>query len=150
MKQEAPTSISRSSSQLIQGREIGTVVNDRQNRIGKLEKTIFDRKEDQYRFTFENGYTLVIQRPVFFQHTLVRQEDECVYFEFSPEPILSGVFAYSLFETYGFPLEFTIDEMKRNGMSVDETGYHIMEELSRARNKNTYIDKSAFGRGETE
>ena len=120
-------------------------MNGRQNRIGKLEKTIFDRKEDQYRFSFENGYTLVIQRSIFFQHTLVRLEDECVYFEFSPEPILSGVFAYSLFETYGFPLEFAIDQMKRNGMSADETGYHVMEELARERNKNTYKSSDAFG-----
>ena len=125
-------------------------MNGQRNRIGKLEKTIFDRKEDQYRFTFENGYTLVIQRPIFFQHTLVRLEEDCVYFEFSPEPILSGIFTYCLFETYGFPLEFAVDEMERNGMSVDEIGYHVMEELSRERNKNTYKDKSAFGRGESE
>ena len=56
-----------------------------------------------------------------------------------------GMLAYCLFETYGFPLEFAVDEMERNGMSVDEIGYHVMEELSRARNKNTYKDKSAFG-----
>ena len=41
--------------------EIGTIVNGRRNRIGKLKKTIFDRKEDHYRFTFENGYTLAIR-----------------------------------------------------------------------------------------
>ena len=33
------------------------MVNGQRNRIGKLEKTIFDRKEDQYRFTFETDYT---------------------------------------------------------------------------------------------
>ena len=120
-------------------------MNCQRNRLGKLEKTIFDRRQDQYRFTLENGYTLVIQRPVFLQHTLVKLEGECVYFEFSPEPILSGMFTYCLFETYGFPIEFTIDEMERNGMSVDEIGYHVMEELARERNKNTYKNNNAFG-----
>ena len=120
-------------------------MNGRRNRIGKLNKTIFDRKEDQYRFTFENGYTLAIRRPVFFQHTLVRLEEKRVYFEFSMEPILSGVFTYCLFETYGFPLEFVIDEMARKGIPVDENGYHVMEELARERNKNTFKSDNAFG-----
>ena len=125
--------------------EIGTIVNGRRNRIGKLKKTIFNRKEDHYRFTFENGYTLAIRRPVFFHHTMVKLEEECVYFEYSPEPILSGVFTYCLFETYGFPLEFVIDEMARKRIPVDENGYHVMEELARERNRNTFKSENAFG-----
>ncbi len=88
---------------------------------------------------------LVIQRRVFIQHTLMRLEEDCVYFEFSPEAVLSGMLTYCLFETYGFPLEFAIDEMERNGMSVDERGHHVMEELARERNKNTYKNNNAFG-----
>lgn len=53
--------------------------------------------------------------------------------------------AYCLFETYGFPLEIAVDEMKQNGMSVDETGFHVMEDLSRELNKNTYRNNNAFG-----
>ena len=110
-----------------------------------MENTISDRKEDQYRFIFENRYTLVIKRHIFLHHTLLRLEDDCVYFEFSPEPVLSGMIAYCLFETYGFPLEIAVDEMKQNGMSVDETGFHVMEDLSRELNKNTYRNNNAFG-----
>ena len=106
---------------------------------------MFDREEDQYQFVFENGYMLVIQRSVFYKHTLIRRENKCVYFEFSPSPVLSGLFAYCLFETYGFPLEFAVDEMERDGMPVDVTGYYVMEELARERNKDTYKNKNAFG-----
>ena len=120
-------------------------MNGKRNRIGKLTKTLFDRKENQYRFTFENGYTLAIRRSVFFHHTLIRLEEECVYFEFCPVPILSGLFTYCLFETYGFPLEFVIDEMARKRISVDENGYHVMEELARERNRNTFKSENAFG-----
>jgi alanyl-tRNA synthetase len=76
---------------------------------------------------------------------MVKLEEECVYFEYSPEPILSGVFTYCLFETYGFPLEFVIDEMARRGIPVDENGYHVLEELARERNRNTFKRDNAFG-----
>ena len=125
-------------------------MNGQRNRIGKLDKMIFDRKEDQYRFVFKNGYTLVIKRLIFFQHTLIKLEDNCVYYEFSPDPVLSGMLTYCLFETYGFPLEFAIDEMTRIGVSVDEIGYRVMEELARGRNKNTFKDSSAFGKRVSE
>ena len=92
-----------------------------------------------------HGYTLVIPEQVFFQHTLLRQDEECFFFEFSPQPVLSGMLAYCLFETYGFPLVFAVDEMERYGMPVDEAGFHIMTELARQRNKNTFKGKDAFG-----
>lgn len=106
---------------------------------------MFDRKEDAYRFVFDSGYTLLIRKEAFYYHTLISMENESLLFEFSPEPVLSGMFAYCLFETYGFPLEFAADEMKRKGMSVDETGFHVMEKLARERNKNTFNNKDAFG-----
>ena len=56
-----------------------------------------------------------------------------------------GMLAYCLFETYGFPLVFAVDEMERYGMPVDEAGFHIMTELARQRNKNTFKGKDAFG-----
>ena len=52
--------------------------------------------------------------------------------------------ADAVFETYGFPLEYAIDEMNRHGMTVDEEGFHLLEKLSRERNKNTFKNKNAF------
>ena len=46
--------------------------------------------------------------------------------------------AYCLFETYGFPLEFAVDEMERCGMTVDEKGFHVLESMARQWNKNTF------------
>ena len=38
-----------------------------------------------------------------------------------PDPVLSAMVVYCLFETYGFPLEYVVDEVKRNyHMDVDE------------------------------
>ena len=126
------------------GREIGTVVNGIKNRIGILKEAAYWRKDDVYRFVFENGWRLEISSPVFFHHTILRLEDNCIWFGFSPAPVLSGILAYSLFETYGLPLVFTADEMEKHGMPVDEEGFRIMEMLGHERSRNTFRGKDAF------
>lgn len=126
------------------GREIGTVVNGIKNRIGILKEAAYWRKDDVYRFVFENGWRLEISSPVFFHHTILRREDNCIWFGFSPAPVLSGILAYSLFETYGLPLVFTADEMEKHGMPVDEEGFRIMEMLGHERSRNTFRGKDAF------
>lgn len=126
------------------GREIGTVVNGIKNRIGILKEAAYWRKDDVYRFVFENGWRLEISSPVFFHHTILRLEDNCIWFGFSPTPLLSGILAYSLFETYGLPLVFTADEMEKHGMPVDEDGFRIMEMLGHERSRNTFRGKDAF------
>ena len=126
------------------GREIGTVVNGIKNRIGILKEAAYWRKDDVYRFVFENGLRLEISSPVFFHHTILRREDNCIWFGFSPAPVLSGILAYSLFETYGLPLVFTADEMEKHGMPVDEEGFRIMEMLGHERSRNTFRGKDAF------
>ncbi len=97
-----------------------------------------------YRFSFDNGFTLIILREVLFYHTILRCEDGCLFFEFSPEVVFSGMIAYSLYETCGLPLEFAVDEVNRRGVPLDEGGFHIMEELQRSRNKDTFKNKNAF------
>jgi hypothetical protein len=126
------------------GREIGTVVKGIKNRIGILKEAAYWRKDDVYRFVFENGWRLEISSPVFFHHTILRLEDNCIWFGFSPAPVLSGILAYSLFETYGLPLVFTADEMEKHGMPVDEEGFRIMEMLGHERSRNTFRGKDAF------
>ena len=130
---------------LILGRKTGTIINGRKNEIGVLERVIDEKKRDEYHFVFENGYTLVIRKPVFFFHTLLRSEGDCFFFEFSPGHVFSGIFAYFLFESYGLPLELTVDEMAENNMPVDEEGFRILKELGRLRDKDTFKGRNAFG-----
>ena len=124
-----------------------TIVDGQRNRIGNLKQVTHDRKAGKYVFRLDNGCRLEISNQALFHHTLLKTEDECICFEFSHMPILSGMVAYTLFETYGFPLEYAIDEMNRHGKIVDEEGFHLLEKLSRERNKNTFINKNAFKQG---
>ena len=128
----------------IRGRTIGTIINGHKTVIGKLEQVKLDQKEKSYRFVFENGYVFMVQQRAFFYHTILQYENDCVLLVFSQERIFSGMMAYTLYETCGLPLEFVVGEMGRKGIPVDEQGFHIMEELQRNRNKNTFKNKNAF------
>lgn len=75
---------------------------------------------------------------------MLRSEDDWFYFEFSPGPVFSGIVSYFLFESYGLPLEFTVEEMAEYDTPVDEEGFRILKELGRQRDKDTYKDRNAF------
>ncbi|MBM6871519.1 alanine--tRNA ligase [Pseudoflavonifractor phocaeensis] len=45
------------------------------------------------------------------------------------ETVFSGADAFKLYDTYGFPIDLTIEMVTEEGMTVDETGFHdLMEE----------------------
>ena len=112
--------------------------------IGRLDQVKYDANEKRYRFSFENGFTLTVLQEALFYHTILRYEDDCLFFEFSNEEVFSGMIAYSLYETCGLPLEFAMDETNLHGIPLDEGGFHIMEELQRSRNKDTFKNRNAF------
>lgn len=78
-------------------------------------------------------------------HTKLRSEDGWLYFEYNPDPVFSGIVSYFLFESYGLPLEFTVDEMAESNIPVDEMGFRILQEMGRKRDKDTFKDRNAFG-----
>jgi len=47
--------------------------------------------------------------------------------------IISGEAAFRLYDTYGFPLDLTIDIVNEYGLKVDEEGYHREMELQKKR-----------------
>ncbi len=47
------------------------------------------------------------------------------------ESVISGVDAFRLHDTYGFPLDLTIDMAEENGMTVDEAGFRANMEAQR-------------------
>ncbi|MBP1582675.1 MAG: alanine--tRNA ligase, partial [Victivallales bacterium] len=77
-------------------------------------ETIFEelnREEEQFGKTLEHGTRefnkLVDRIPDFVQHK-----------------VISGKNAFNLYETYGFPLELTVEMAKERGFEVDEKGFH--------------------------
>ena len=126
------------------GYEIGTIVEGYKKVIGRLEQVRFDQKEQRYRFSFANGYTLKVLQEAFSYHTILHREEDVIFFEFSADRILSGMIVYSLYETCGLPLEFAVDEMDRYGIPVDEEGFRVMEKLQQNQSRGTFRDQDAF------
>ncbi|RTR25448.1 alanine--tRNA ligase [Deinococcus radiophilus] len=64
--------------------------------------------------------------------------------ELGGEKVLSGDDAFTLYDTYGFPLDLTQEIAEEQGVSVDVTGY----ELALERAQETARAGSKFGKGE--
>jgi alanyl-tRNA synthetase len=60
---------------------------------------------------------------------------------------LSGETAFSLYDTYGFPLDLTQDALRPRGISVDVDSFHAAMERQRARARASW---SGSGEAETE
>ncbi len=49
------------------------------------------------------------------------------------ETVFSGADAFKLYDTYGFPLDLTIEMVEEQGMTVDQDGFHQLMEEQRVR-----------------
>ena len=49
------------------------------------------------------------------------------------ETVFSGADAFKLYDTYGFPIDLTIEMVTEEGMTVDETGFHALMEEQKVR-----------------
>ncbi|WP_300560833.1 alanine--tRNA ligase [Companilactobacillus sp.] len=61
------------------------------------------------------------------------------------EKIIDGENAFKLFDTYGFPLEMTVEYAHDEGMSVDEDGFKENMELQRERARQARGDLQSMG-----
>jgi len=60
--------------------------------------------------------------------------------------VLSGADAFKLYDTYGFPLDLTVDMLSELGMSVDEVSFseHMEEQRTRARKAREALGDMAW------
>src|SRR5699024_12624333 len=49
------------------------------------------------------------------------------------ETVFAGADAFKLYDTYGFPIDLTIEMVTEEGMTVDETGFHALMEEQKVR-----------------
>lgn len=61
------------------------------------------------------------------------------------EKIIDGESAFKLFDTYGFPLEMTVEYAHDEGMTVDEDGFKHNMELQRERARSARGDLQSMG-----
>lgn len=82
---------------------------------------VLTQEEDKFNKTIDQGLTILAGM----------QED----MEKAGEKILSGVNAFTLYDTYGFPLDLTKEILEEKGYSIDEAGFksEMEEQRKKAR-----------------
>jgi alanyl-tRNA synthetase len=64
--------------------------------------------------------------------------------------VISGKSAFNLYETYGFPLEMTMELAQEKGMTVDEDGFCKAQEMHQQKSRAGAEKKFQGGLGDTE
>ena len=92
-------------------------------------KSELEREENQFLKTLERGEKLLAE-------ILAKQPKE-----------IAGEDAFTLYDTYGFPLELTQEIAEENGIAVDTAGFEVAmeEQRQRARAAHETIDLTAQG-----
>jgi len=99
--------------------------------LGRNENKVIEeivKEENKFSKTLKDGEKL-------FYKTIKRLEGKT----------LSGLDAFKLFDTFGFPLEMTLELSKENGLEVDEKGFY--ECFKKHQEKSRTLDAGAFKGG---
>ena len=126
--------------------------------VGDLMTTVRDEMGPSYPelvTDFDRIYRIAVAEETAFNRTLAsgsRLFDEAAgATKRSGSTVLSGTDAFTLHDTYGFPLELTLEMAAESGLSVDEEGFRGLMSEQRARakadaaaRKQAHSDLSAY------
>lgn len=101
---------------------VDTVINQYKGAYPDLEKNadkikaVIKKEEERFKVTLDRGYKLLEE--------LMQKSDK-----------IDGENAFKLYDTYGFPLELTIEIAEENGITVDKKGFEkeMLEQKKRAK-----------------
>ncbi len=83
------------------------------------------KEEEQFNKTIDQGLAI-----------LAKMEEEM---EKNGTKVLSGEDAFKLYDTFGFPIDLTIEILEEKGFSYDEEGFEKAKADAKAQSKGTYV-----------
>lgn len=98
--------------------------------------------KDKYKFIFKNHYIEIDE--FIFSNCKVEKVEDVYWFVCQSRPTCSGLFLFTMYDTYGFPLELSEEECEDNDVFPDREGFFLMRELQKNKSKNTFKNKNAF------
>ena len=116
----------------------GTVIEGSRDGYPELEEKkefifkVITKEEEQFNKTIDQGLSI-----------LAGMEEEMVK---KGQKVLSGREAFRLYDTYGFPVDLTIEILGEKGLSIDEEGFKKAVEEQKAKAKGTFGEHSYSGR----
>ncbi len=96
---------------------------------------VITKEEEQFNKTIDQGLSI-----------LAGMQEEM---EKKGEKVLSGEDAFRLYDTYGFPVDLTVEILEEKGLSIDEEGFKRAVEAQKEKAKGTFGEHNYNGREAT-
>lgn len=98
-----------------------------------------DVKENKnsYIFIFDKG-RLEVNKNYLIHCNFIKKEN-VYFFDFLDPHNVCGLVGFSMFDTYGFPIELSKEILEEKGFFLDEEGFNVIRNLSKEKSKNTKI-----------
>ena len=115
-----------------------------EDKTKRFHDVLLDVKKikDKYEFIYKNHYIEIEE--FIFSNCKLEKENETYWFVCQSKPTCSGLFLFTMYDTYGFPLEISEEECEMNEVIPDSEGFWLMRELQKNKSKNTFKNKNAF------
>ena len=100
--------------------------------------------KDKYSFVFENNI-LEIKFDI-FSKLYIKKNNDVIWFVYdeSNDNVLSGIIGFSMFDTYGFPIEMTKEILEEKGYLLDIDGYDVLRLLQKEKSQKNSKIKNVF------
>ncbi|MDO4977123.1 MAG: alanine--tRNA ligase-related protein [Eubacteriales bacterium] len=107
---------------------------------GPLKKVT--KKKGHYQFLYDDRFIEISEDSLLC--SILEEIDHIYYFIPQNKPTINGLFLYSMYDTYGFPMEMTKEILEEKGYSVDINGYQLIKKIQKEKNHHTFKNKNAF------
>lgn len=131
------------------------VIKNRKVKIGYIENGIFNgyngilkkvnQKGEELSFVFDNGFQLNVENKTFLFSGIRKQDDIIEIIYDKDNLVFSGFVAFTIFDTYGFPVEMfneILKEMQDIHHELDMNGFDILKNLRKEVSHNTQFSEA--------
>lgn len=128
---------------VLKNKQIGfeTIINNKSYIFSNTLKDV-KIKNDNITFIFENTF-LVIKNDVFLHLRLYEINNTYIFKDFDNK-IVNCLLGFTMFDTFGFPIDLTKEILEEKGYLLDTNGFEILRNLNKQKSRENSTLSSAF------
>lgn len=100
------------------------------------------QNKTNYEFIYENNKMIIEHSN--FMHLIFIEENNKYYFVLKDTSTINGLIGFTMFDTYGFPIELTKEIFEEKEKELDLKGFEILRKLSKKKTQENSKKFSAF------
>lgn len=100
------------------------------------------QNKTNYEFIYENNKMIIEHSN--FMHLIFIEENNKYYFVLKDTSTINGIIGFTMFDTYGFPIELTKEIFEEKEKELDLNGFEILRKLSKKKTQENSKKFSAF------